>query len=132
MTDLLKWLLSFAFTLPLISLIILLVILRITVKNKKKSILLAVDLSTIFFIISVHFLLITIFEQSFLLYIIFGLITLLMIVYFGNSRKSKISSLKIASKKVWRLSFLFFLLSYIFLTFYGIIIGMISYAFVTP
>jgi quinol-cytochrome oxidoreductase complex cytochrome b subunit len=130
MVDLLKWMISFAFALPLVSLVILFVILRVVVKNKKKSILMTVDLSTIFFIMSVHFHLITIFEQSFLIYIILGLMSLLFIVFYVDYKTSKAPSMKSVSKKVWRLSFLFFFISYLILTVCGMISSIIKNAFI--
>jgi hypothetical protein len=129
MIDIMTWMISLAFTLPLLSLIILLLIFRLVVKNKKKSILWAVDISTIFFIISVHFHLLTIFEQSFLIFFILGLIILTIIVYFIDYNRSKAATIKKASIKVWRMSFLFFLASYFVLTVYGITSGMIKNAF---
>ncbi|MBZ5748717.1 MULTISPECIES: DUF3397 family protein [Metabacillus] len=98
---------------------VFLVILRLFVKNKKKSFLIAIDISTFFFIISVHFHLNFIFEQSFLIFSILGLIMLMIIVYFVEYRRSKEPS-----KKVWWLSFLFYFASYFILTVFGIIVGM--------
>ncbi|QGQ46957.1 DUF3397 domain-containing protein [Metabacillus sediminilitoris] len=129
MNNLLMWMMSIAFTFPFVCLVILLVILQMLVKNKKKSILLTIDLSTIFFIISVHFHLVTIFEQSFLLYMIIGLLCLLLINYYVDLKKAKKFSIKNVFKKVWRLSFLIFFLSYLSLVVYGSVSSMITYAF---
>lgn len=129
MNNLLMWMMSIAFTFPFVSLVIILVILQMLVKNKKKSILLTIDLSTIFFIISVHFHLITIFEQSYLLYMIIGLLCLLLITYYVDFKKTKKFSIKNVFKKVWRLSFLIFFLSYLSLVVYGSVSSMITYAF---
>jgi hypothetical protein len=129
MNNLLMWMMSIAFTFPFVSLVIILVILHVLVKNKKKSILLTIDFSTIFFIISVHFHLITIFKQSFLLYMIIGLLCLLLITYYVDSKKTKKFSIKNVFKKVWRLSFLIFFLSYLSLVVYGSVSSMITYAF---
>lgn len=129
MNNLLMWMMSIAFAFPFVSLVIILVILQMLVKNKKKSILLTIDLSTIFFIISVHFHLLTIFEQSFLLYMIIGLLCLLLITYYVDSKKTKKFSIKNVFKKVWRLSFLIFFLSYLSLVVYGSVFSMITYAF---
>lgn len=130
MIEILKWMITFAFAIPLVNLVLFFLILRIVVKNKKKSILWTLDLSTLFFIVSVHFHLITIFEQSFLIYIILGLLCLSIFVYYLESNRSKPPSMTIVTKKVWRLSFIFFFISYLFLTLYGIAAGIIKNAFI--
>lgn len=126
MVDIIAWVISLVLTLPLLSSIILLVFLRKVVKNKKRSFILAIDISTFFFIISVHFHLITIFEQSFLIFIILGLTILTITVYFVDYRRSKVPSIIKASKRVWRMSFLLFFVSYLVLTILGIVASMIK------
>jgi hypothetical protein len=130
MIEIMKWMISFAFAIPLVNLVIFFLILRVVVKNKKKSILWTVDLSTLFFIVSVHFHLITIFEQSFLIYIILGLLCLSTFVYYQEYNRSKPPSLTIVTKKVWRLSFIFFFISYLILTLYGIVSGIVKNTFI--
>jgi hypothetical protein len=129
MVDIIKWMISVAFTLPLLSLFFLFLIVQVFVKNKKKSILWTVDLSTFLFIMSVHFHLLTIFEQSFLIYIILGLMSLTGVFYYLDYKRSNTPSMKKASKKVWRLSFLFFIASYLILTVYGMVSEMINNVF---
>ena len=126
MVDIIAWVISLVLTLPLLSSIILLVFLRKVVKNKKRSFILAIDIATFFFIISVHFHLITIFEQSFLIFIILGLTILTITVYFVDYRRSKVPSIIKASKRVWRMSFLLFFVSYLVLTILGIVASMIK------
>jgi hypothetical protein len=130
MIEIMKWMISFAFAIPLVNLVIFFLILRVVVKNKKKSILWTVDLSTLFFIVSVHFHLITIFEQSFLIYIILGLLCLSTLVYYQEYNRSNPPSLTIVTKKVWRLSFIFFFISYLILTLYGILSGIVKNTFI--
>lgn len=126
MVDIIAWMISFVFTLPLLGLMFFLVVLRLLVKNKKKSFFIAIDISTFFFIISVHFHLSFIFEQSFLIFSILGLIMLMIIVYFVEYSRSKEPSIIKVSKKVWRLSFLFYFVSYFILTVFGIIVGILK------
>lgn len=130
MVDIFTWLISVAVTLPLLTLVILFLILRVVVKNKKKSILWTVDLSTFFFIVSVHFHLLTLFKQSFLSFIILGLICLTLVVYYVDYKRSKAPTIKRVSKKVWRMSFLLFFVSYLVLVFYGISSGIIKNVFI--
>ncbi|KKI93747.1 hypothetical protein WQ54_01450 [Bacillus sp. SA1-12] len=128
--DFIIWIISFAFALPIVCFVFLLFVSRLMVKNKKKSILLTFDLSTIFFIMSVHFLLLTLFGRSFLFYIIVGILCLSLFVYYMDNKRAQPSFTRV-SKKVWRLSFLFFFVSYIILTLFGIAAGMIQNVF-TP
>ncbi|MBO1510527.1 DUF3397 domain-containing protein [Metabacillus bambusae] len=130
MIEIMKWMISFAFAIPLVNLVIFFLILRVVVKNKKKSILWTIDLSTLFFIVSVHFHLITIFEQSFLIYIILGLLCLSTLVYYLEYNRSKEPSMAAVTKKIWRLSFIFFFISYLILTLYGIASGIVKNAFI--
>lgn len=120
------WFISFFFALPLLGLLFFLVTLRLLIKNKKKAFFMAIDLSTFFFIISVHFHLSVIFEQSFLIFIIVGLIMAIMIVYYLEYRRLNKPSFIRASKRVWRLSFLFSFASYFILTVFGIIDGIVK------
>lgn len=113
------WIISIALTVPIISLMILYIIIRIFVDSKEKSILLAVDLSTIIFIISVHFHLMTIFEQSFLPFILLLLLCLLVTVFSLEHRKSNVTSVKKITRTTWRISFLLFVTGYFILTVYG-------------
>lgn len=130
MIDIVKWVISIAFALPVVSLVCLFFIVRLVVKNKRKAILRTIDLSTFFFIVSVHFHLVSIFEQSYFSYIILGIVGLMCIVYYIENKKTKQPTLKKVSKKVWRFSFLFFFISYIVLTIYGITSGVIENLFI--
>lgn len=125
----LNWIISILITLPIISLFLLYIIIRIFSDNKRKSLVLTIDFSTIFFIISVHFHFITIFKQSFLLFILLVIGCLLLFVYFVEYRKSKSLSIKKITRKTWRLSFLLFVTSYIVLTVIGFTSGVIKNIF---
>jgi len=125
----LNWIISILITLPIISLFLLYIIIRIFSDNKRKSLVLTIDFSTIFFIISVHFHFITIFKQSFLLFILLVIGCLLLFVYFVEYRKSKSLSIKKITRKTWRLTFLLFVTSYIVLTVIGFTSGVIKNIF---
>ncbi|HZH58715.1 MAG TPA: DUF3397 domain-containing protein [Metabacillus sp.] len=129
MDGFLNWIISILITIPIISLFLLYIIIRIFIDNKRKSIVLTIDISTIFFIISVHFHFITIFKQSFLLFILLGIGCLLLFVYFVEYRKSKSPSIKKITRNTWRLSFLLFVTSYIVLTVIGFTSGVIKNIF---
>ncbi|TXC92061.1 DUF3397 domain-containing protein [Metabacillus litoralis] len=124
--DIFEWFVSFAVTLPLLSLIAIYFLLRYIAGNKKKTILWTADITTIIFITSVHFHLIAIFEKSFILHIVLVLVGLIVLFYYVDYKKTKMPSIATASKKVWRLSFLVFFVSYLFLTLYGVVDGIIK------
>ncbi|MBM7603435.1 ABC-type iron transport system FetAB permease component [Metabacillus crassostreae] len=124
--DIFEWFVSLAVTLPLLSLIAIYFLLRYIAGNKKKTILWTADITTIIFITSVHFHLIAIFEKSFILHIVLVLVGLIVLFYYVDYKKTKMPSIVTASKKVWRLSFLVFFVSYLFLTLYGVVDGIIQ------
>jgi Protein of unknown function (DUF3397) len=128
MSSFFTWIISVALTLPILSLLFIYFLVRIFVKGKK-TILWTVDLSTIVFISSVHFHLLTIFKQSFLLYILLLLTFLTLVVYYFEYQSSREPSMFIAFKKMWRLSFLLFFISYVGLTICGILTGVFKSAF---
>lgn len=129
MDGFLNWIISILITIPIFSLPLLYIIIRIFIDNKRKSIVLTIDLSTIFFIISVHFHFVTIFKQSFLLFILLVIGCLLLFVYFVENRKSKSPSIKKITRKTWRLSFLLFVTCYIVLSVIGFTSGVIKNIF---
>ncbi|PMC38335.1 hypothetical protein CJ195_07640 [Bacillus sp. UMB0899] len=121
-----NWIISILITLPIISVFLLYIVIRIFIDNKRKSILLSIDLSTIFFILSVHFHFITIFEKSFLVFIIIGIGCIMLFFYNVEKKKSKSPSIKKVARSTLRLSFLFFVTCYIILTVCGFTSGLIK------
>ncbi|MFD2212965.1 DUF3397 domain-containing protein [Metabacillus endolithicus] len=128
MSGFFTWIVSVAITLPILSLLFIYFLVRIFVSGKK-TILWTVDLSTAVFILSVHFHLLTIFEQSFLLYIILLLTFLALVVYYFEYKSSREPSMYVAIKKMWRLSFFLFFITYVVLTIGGILTGVFKSAF---
>ncbi|WP_368659169.1 DUF3397 domain-containing protein [Metabacillus halosaccharovorans] len=124
-----NWIISILITLPIISLFLLYIIIRIFIDNQRKSILLTIDLSTVFFIVSVHFHFIAIFEKSFLLFIILGISCLILFFYYVEKTKFKNPSIKRVARNTWRSAFLLFVAGYIILTVLGFTSGVIKNIF---
>ncbi|MDQ1003832.1 succinate dehydrogenase hydrophobic anchor subunit [Neobacillus niacini] len=116
-------------TVPLLGFFIIYVLNKLITKNARKSFHKALDYSTIFFIVAVHFLLITIWGKSF-----FGLILLILLVIamifvvIHWKLKGEIIFAKVF-KGFWRFNFLIFFLAYISLTVFGILRSAITFTF---
>lgn len=114
-------------TIPLLVYILIFVIVKKLTKNHRKAVHLALDLSTIFFILSVHFLVLTIWERSYFSYIfIFMLICAIIFVIINWKVKGEIV-ITLFFKGFWRFNFLIFFMAYIGLTIYGVVQRVNSY-----
>ncbi len=108
-------------TLPFLGLFLIFIACRSFVSNKRKSVLLTIDLSTILFIIAVHFLVLVIVGKSYLWLIILILISIcMMFVLMHWKMKQEIDTAKVF-KGFWRFTFLLFTLSYCLLMVVGLI-----------
>jgi hypothetical protein len=107
-------------TAPILVYILVFITTKLLTKNHRKSVRRALDYSTIFFILSVHFIALTIWERSFLSVIfIFMLICAIIFVIINWKLKGEIV-LSRFFKGYWRFCFLLFFLAYILLTIYGL------------
>lgn len=120
---------SVFFTVPLLGFIIVFLLSKLITKNSRRSVHKALDYSTILFIISVHFLIVTILGKS-----LFWLIILIMILFamvfvvIHWKAKGEIIFNKVF-KGFWRFNFLFFFLAYITLTVFGLIHRAVMFTF---
>lgn len=117
-------------TAPILGYLLVFIISKQIIKNHRRSVRLAIDVTTLLLIVSVHFLIQTIWNQS-LFWVI--LIVLLLIAITFAILHWKVKE-EINIKKVllgfWRFSFLLFSLAYLFLVIYGLFIrifGLIIY-----
>lgn len=95
---------------------------RVLIKDKKRSVHLSVDFSTLIFIVAVHYLLIVIWGKSFLWIILLILILVAMVFVFLQWRFNQEIIFKKVWKGFWRLNFLLFSFGYFFLVIYGLAI----------
>lgn len=108
-------------TLPVFALIVIYFIARAVTRNNKKSFHLAIDASTLFFILAVHFILIIIWETSFLSLILTVLLVIATIMILTHYKLKEEIHFKRVFKGFWRLNFLLFFFAYFCLVTFGII-----------
>jgi hypothetical protein len=107
-------------TMPILVYIFVFVMAKQLTKNHRKAVQLGLDISTLFFILSVHFLVLVIWEESFLSIIfIFLLFCAIIFVLINWKVKGEIVFSRFF-KGFWRFSFLVFFIAYLGLTIYGL------------
>ncbi|WP_449539914.1 DUF3397 domain-containing protein [Ferdinandcohnia sp. Marseille-Q9671] len=107
-------------TIPLLGFILVYLISRFILKNSRKSFFLTVDITTVFFLIAVHYLLLVILGKSALWLII--LLLVLAVIFFGfiNWRnRQEIQTVKVL-RKSWRFAFLASTIAYFVLLLIGL------------
>lgn len=107
-------------TVPMIGYIAVFIISKQITGNHRRSVNLAIDLSTFLLVLSVHFLIITIWDKSFLwliLLVLFGLAALFVLIHWKY--KEEIVLPKVF-KGFWRFNFLLFFSAYVILVLFGL------------
>jgi hypothetical protein len=108
-------------TLPIISYLIFFIITKQSTGNHRRSVQLAMDLSTILFIFSVHYLIVTIWNKPVLWLLLLIMISIACTVVVVHYKVKGEIVFKKVFKGFWRLNFAFFFLAYLLLATYGII-----------
>jgi Protein of unknown function (DUF3397) len=109
-------------TIPLLGYIIVFVISKLLIKNHRKSVKIAIDVTTLLFVLADHYFIMAIWGKS-----LFWLILLIMIIIaiafvFAHWKiNHEIQFIKVF-KGFWRFNFLFFGIIYILLLIYGLIL----------
>jgi hypothetical protein len=117
------------FTLPFTGSILVYFFIKLMTKNTRKSMHKALDYTTVLYIISVHFLIVTIWGKSLFWLIILIMILIAMMFVLVHWKVKEEIVLKKVMKGFWRFNFVVFLLTYISLTFYGIIYRTLTFTF---
>ncbi|MDR6998009.1 DUF3397 domain-containing protein [Neobacillus niacini] len=121
--------LSVLFVLPPLGFVAAYIFFRMITKNNRKCVQRALDYTTIFFIIAVHFLIITIWGKSLFWLIIVVMILIAMVFAVVHWKiKGEILFGKVL-KGFWRFNFILFFLTYLALTFYGLIHRALTFTF---
>jgi hypothetical protein len=121
MTDLVSFIVATLVTIPFIGYLIFFIICKQITKNHRRSVLMALDGSTFLLVGSVHYLIITIWQQSYL-WLIFLIMLIIAIIFVLFYYKTKQEIVFIAIfKGYWRLNFLLFLTAYLVLVIYGLV-----------
>lgn len=126
MASLLSTIISVFILLPALLFIVVLSILLLLRKRRQTAFQQAADISTIFFILSVYFLAIIIWDRSlFFPLIVFMILCFMLFSWIYRKEKSRFDFIKIF-RGFWRLMFLIFFLLYVCLMVYGIITSAFS------
>lgn len=108
-------------TIPILGYIIIFIISKQVTKKHRRAVQIALDGSTLLFIISVHYLVITIWEKSFLwLILVLILLIAVMVVFVHWKVKEEIDYHRVF-RGFWRFNFLIFFSAYTILLIIGII-----------
>lgn len=121
MINLTSQLISFLVVFPIITLFIVFVISKLITKKHRFSIHLALDISTFFFILSVHFLIQSIWNTSLFIYIIIFILLIGMIFVIIHWKLKEEMEYKKIFKGIWRITFLLFFTLYVVLLIYGLV-----------
>ncbi|MEH7882877.1 DUF3397 domain-containing protein [Bacillus sp. JJ1609] len=107
-------------TVPMIGYLAVFIISKQITGNHRRSVNLAIDFSTLLLVLSVHFLILTIWEKSFLwliLLVLFGLAAIFVLIHWKY--KEEIVLPKVF-KGFWRFNFLLFFSAYVILVLFGL------------
>lgn len=108
-------------TLPIFAMIAFFYIAKLVTRNSKKSFHLAIDASTLFFILAVHFIMIIIWDTSFLSVILTVLLLIATVMVLTHYKIKEEIHFRRLFKGFWRLNFLLFFLAYFSLLTFGIV-----------
>ncbi|MFB6466534.1 DUF3397 domain-containing protein [Cytobacillus sp. Hz8] len=121
MSSFLSIFLSIFITIPFLGYLMVFIITKLITGEHRKSVHLAIDCSTFLFIISVHYLILTIWHKSyFWVVILFMLIEAMIFVIIHWKIKHEIHFSKVL-KGFWRFNFLIFISAYFVLLLFGVI-----------
>ncbi|MGV2942115.1 DUF3397 domain-containing protein [Mesobacillus sp. LC4] len=107
-------------TVPMIGYLTVFIISKQITGNHRRSVNMALDFSTFLLVLSVHFLIITIWQKSFLwliLIILFGLGAIFVLIHWKYKKEILLPKV---FKGFWRFNFLLFFSAYIVLVLYGL------------
>jgi len=126
MLNLTSQLISFLVVFPIFTLFIVFVISKSLTKKQRFSVHLALDISTFFFILSVHFLIRSIWNTSLLLYIVIFILLIGMLFVIIHWKWKEEIEYKKVFKGIWRVTFLCFFTLYVVLVIYGLVLSILK------
>ncbi|WP_374721965.1 DUF3397 domain-containing protein [Peribacillus tepidiphilus] len=122
MTVVFSWLVATFITIPILGYIVFFVISKQITKNHRKAVKASIDLSTILFICSVHYLIKAIWGLSLIWVIILTMLIMAIIVVLVHYKVKEEIVLDKIFKGFWRVNFLLFFCAYLLLVLYGMIV----------
>ena len=129
MNTIFSFVLTVFFAIPLSGTILVFTVFKLFQKTTKKALHMALDYTTILYIISVHFLIITLWEKSFFWLIILVMLVIAMVFVFVHWKVKEEIIVKRVWKGFWRVNFILFFFVYFVLTFYGLVSRAITFSF---
>lgn len=108
-------------TIPLLGYLIVFIISKQVTKQHRRSVRIALDISTLLFVISVHFLTIAIWERSYLWVIILAMIVVAIVFVVIHWKVKQEINFPLVFRGYWRFNFLLFFTAYIVLTVIGLV-----------
>jgi hypothetical protein len=121
--------LTIFFAVPVLGTILVYTVIKLLLKSTKKALHKALDYTTILYIISVHFLIVTLWEKSFFWLIILVMLLIAMVFVFVHWKVKEEIIVKRVWKGFWRFNFILFFFAYFVLTFYGLVSRAITFSF---
>lgn len=109
-------------TIPLLGYIIVFMISKLVTKQHRRSVQMAIDVTTLLLVISVHYFIIAIWDRSFLWFILLIMILIAIVFVITHWKLKHEIQLKKVFKGFWRFNFLLFSFVYIILLVYGLIL----------
>ncbi|CAM3410093.1 DUF3397 domain-containing protein [Cytobacillus oceanisediminis] len=108
-------------TIPLLGYLAVFIISKQITKKHRRSVHIALDVSTFLFILSVHFLIVVIWGKSYLWMILLSLLFTALIFVIIHWRVKQEISLRVMFKGFWRFNFLLYFSVYVVLIIIGLI-----------
>ncbi|MGP7818862.1 DUF3397 domain-containing protein [Niallia sp. 01092] len=118
--------LSFFIMFPIVCYFFVFIVCKQWTKKHRFSVHLALDVSTFFFIISVHFLMEALWGKSYLSYIMITILLIGIILVILHWKIKQEINYKKVFRGFWRVNFLLFFCTYLVLMVYGLIYFMIT------
>src|SRR4051812_5439469 len=121
MSIIFSFVLTVFFAIPILGTIVFFTVIKLFLKTTKKALHMALDYTTILYIISVHFLIMTLWEKSLFWLIILVMLVIAMVFVFVHWKIKEEIIVKRVWKGFWRFNFILFSFAYFVLTFYGLV-----------
>ncbi|WP_264737424.1 DUF3397 domain-containing protein [Cytobacillus firmus] len=117
-------------TIPLLGYLAVFIISKQITKKHKRSVHIALDVSTLFFILAVHYLIIVIWDKSYLWMIVLSLLITAVTFIIMHWRIKQEINLRVLFKGFWRFNFLLYFTAYIVLMLIGLVQRVTSVVFI--
>jgi hypothetical protein len=117
-------------TIPLLGYLAVFIISKQITKKHKRSVHIALDVSTLFFILAVHYLIVVIWDKSYLWMIVLSLLITAVTFIIMHWRIKQEINLRALFKGFWRFNFLLYFTAYIVLMFIGLVQRVTSVVFI--